>query len=77
MKGKNMKAKKQKFNIGQYFTIQYYAKKHQATITRSGLWTELCGEFISKKGVPYLIYFDVDQNGYRTATNKWKVEVRQ
>ena len=48
-----MKAKKLKFNIGQYFTIQYYAKKHQATITRSGLWTELCGEFISKKGVPY------------------------
>ena len=33
---------KQQFDIGTYFTIQYYAKKHDKTITRRGKWTEDC-----------------------------------
>lgn len=73
----NMKNKKQSFNIGQYFYIQYYARKHEATVTRAGKWTDLCRQFISKQGVPCLTYFDLDNNGYRTATHKWKVELRQ
>ena len=30
-------------------------------------------EFISKNGVPYYVYFDMDVWGYRTATTTWKV----
>ena len=33
---------KQTFDIGTYFTIQYYARKHNKTITRRGQWTEEC-----------------------------------
>ena len=35
---------KQQFDIGTYFTIQYYAKKHNKTVTRRGKWTEDCEE---------------------------------
>ena len=28
---------------------------------------------VSKKGVPYYVYFDLDVWGYRTATTSWKV----
>ena len=31
---------KQQFDIGTYFTIQYYAKKHNKTVTRRGQFTE-------------------------------------
>ena len=34
--------KKQQFDIGTYFTIQYYAQKHDKTITRRGQFTEEC-----------------------------------
>ena len=54
---------KQQFDIGTYFTIQYYAKKHNKTITRRGQWTEDCEENTHKVfGYPYLKYFDVDAN---------------
>ena len=45
---------KQQFDIGTYFTIQYYAKKHNKTITRRGQWTEEC-EYSNHKvhGFPY------------------------
>ena len=33
---------KQKFDIGTYFTIQYYANKHSKTVIRRGQWTEDC-----------------------------------
>ena len=33
---------KQQFDIGTYFTIQYYAKKHNKTVTRRAQWTEEC-----------------------------------
>ena len=66
--------KKQQFDIGTYFTIQYYAKKHNKTITRRGQFTEEC-EYGNHKvhGYPYFRYFDVDANGYRTATGQYEV----
>ena len=65
---------KQQFDIGTYFTIQYYAKKHNKTITRRGQWTEDCEENTPKEfGYPYLKYFDVDANGIRCASKSWKI----
>ena len=69
---------KQQFDIGTYFTIQYYADKHQKTITRRAKFTEEC-EFGNHKvhGYPYFRYFDVDANGIRCASKEWKItEVR-
>ena len=65
---------KQQFDIGTYFTIQYYAKKHNKTITRRGLWTEEC-EYSNHKvhGFPYFKYFDVDADGIRCASKSWKI----
>ena len=63
----------QKFDIGTYFRVRYYAKKHEKTITRKAQWNEKCKEEISKKGIPYMIYFDVDADGYRTATGRYEV----
>ena len=65
---------KQQFDIGTYFTIQYYAKKHNKTVTRRGQWTEDCEENTHKVfGYPYLKYFDVDANGIRCASRSWKI----
>ena len=32
----------QKFDIDVYFTIKYFAQKHNKTITRSAKWTKDC-----------------------------------
>ena len=69
---------KQQFDIGTYFTIQYYAKKHSKTITRRAKFTEEC-EYGNHKvhGFPYFRYFDIDKNGIRCASRAWKItEVR-
>ena len=69
---------KQQFDIGTYFTIQYYAKKHNKTVTRRAKFTEEC-EYGTHKvhGYPYFRYFDVDANGIRCASKSWKIsEVR-
>ena len=65
---------KQQFDIGTYFTIQYYADKHSKTIKRRAKFTKEC-EFGTHKvnGFPYFRYFDVDANGYRTATGQYEV----
>ena len=39
---------KQQFDIGTYFTIQYYAKKHNKTVTRRAKFTEECEYGITK-----------------------------
>ena len=62
-------------NIGQTFKITYYAKKHGKHITRQGKWTEKCQETITKLGNDIMIYFDMDADGYRTATKSWKVRL--
>ena len=64
---------KEQFDIGTYFRVRYYAKKHEKTITRKAQWDEKCKEEISKKGIPYMIYFDVDADNYRCATGKYEV----
>ena len=28
---------------------------------------------LQKKEVPYYVYYDIDKNGYRTASGNWKV----
>ena len=60
-------------NIWQTFKITYYAKKHGKHITRQGKWTEKCIERLDKLGNQIMIYFDMDAEGYRTATKSWKV----
>jgi hypothetical protein len=59
-------------NIGQTFKITYYAKKHGKHITRNAKWTEKCQERLDKLGNDIMIYFDMDAQGYRTATNHGK-----
>jgi len=65
---------KQQFDIGTYFTIQYYADKHSKTITRRAKFTEEC-EYGNHKvhGYPYFRYFDVDANGIRCASKSWEI----
>ena len=65
---------KQQFDIGTYFTIQYFAKKHNKTVTRRAQFTAEC-EFGTHKvhGFPYFRYFDVDAVGIRCASKSWKM----
>ena len=55
--------------------ITFWAKKHKKHITRNAKWTELCRYFTSKDGVPCMTYYDLDNEGYRTATTTWKVQL--
>ena len=57
------------FNLkqGTKFNITFFAKKYKKFITRSGLWTEKSVERISKDNKNLFIYFDLDEEGYRTA----------
>ena len=59
----------------QKFKITFWAKKHKKHITRNAMWTELCRYFKSKDNVPCLTYYDLDSQGYRTATTTWKVNL--
>jgi hypothetical protein len=63
----------QPFDIDVYFTIKYFAQKHNKTITRRAKWDSQCKTWNSKKGIPCMTYFDVDANGYRTATGQYEV----
>ena len=55
-------------------TIQYYANKHKSFIRRRIKWTDLCKEWVSNGGVKLLTYFDLDANGYRTASKEWFIK---
>ena len=70
----NMKGKKN-MELNKTFKITFWAKKHKKHITRNAKWTELCRYFTSKDGVPCMTYYDLDNNGYRTATTTWKVQL--
>ena len=63
----------QQFDIGTYFRVRYYAKKHDKIITRRAKWDGQCKTWNSKKGIPCMTYFDVDADGYRTATGRYEV----
>ena len=67
--------RKKEYGTNQKFKITFWAKKHKKHITRNAMWTELCRYFKSKDGVPCLTYYDLDNNGYRTATTTWKVNL--
>ena len=59
------------------FYITYYAKKHGKFITRKGQYDKPDGtkgkSFVSKNGVPCLVYWDLDNDGWRMAVGKAKV----
>ena len=55
------------------FVITYYSASDKKHITRNALWTDQCKDWISKGGGLLMTYFDVDQDGYRTASDSWKV----
>ena len=55
-------------------TIQYYAMKHKSFIRRRIKWTDLYKEWVSSTGVKLLTYFDIDANGYRTASKDWHIK---
>ena len=65
-----------KLETNETFKITYYAKKHDKTITRNAKWTDLCREWVSKTGDKLFTYYDLDNNGYRTAKGNFVVSVR-
>ena len=60
-------------NTQKTFTITYYAKKQGKHITRNAKWTDQCKYWTSKAGNKLMTYFDMDADGYRTASGSWKV----
>jgi len=67
--------RKKDMELNKTFKITFWAKKHKKHITRNAKWTELCRYFTSKKGVPCMTYYDLDNGGYRTATTTWRVKL--
>jgi len=59
------------------FYITYFAKKHAKFITRKGQYDKPDGtkgkSFVSKNGVPCLVYWDLDNDGWRMAVGEAKV----
>jgi len=54
-----------------------YTKLNGKSVTRKGKWTDKCKEFVANAGHACLIYFDLDANNYRQATNKitdWNIK---
>jgi hypothetical protein len=60
---------------GKTFTITYYSNKDRKHITRQGLWDSKSRYWTSKIGTALMTYFDIDSNGYRTASHSWKVRL--
>ena len=71
---------------GDTFYITYYAKKHQAIITRKGTWTKPNTDtqgkhFVSKDGNDIFIYWDLNAepnkngNRWRHATNPLSIKL--
>ena len=68
------------------FYITYYAKKHNAIITRKGTWTKPNTDkqgkhFVSKEGKHCFVYWDLDAtpndngNQWRMATDPMRVRI--
>ena len=57
------------------FQITYYSASDKKHITRKALWTDKCRYWLSKNGRMLMTYFDVDADGYRTASDSWKVRL--
>ena len=61
--------------VGDKFSITYFAKKYGKFITRAGLWTKQSKQWLSKKNESLFTYYDLDNEGYRTASGDfmlWK-----
>ena len=58
------------FNLkeGTKFNITYFAKKYGKFITRAGVWTDNCKEGLTKTQNYIFTYYDLDNEGYRTAS---------
>ena len=57
------------------FTITYYSASDKKHITRNALWTDKCRYWISKGGRMLMTYFDIDADGYRTASDSWSIKL--
>ena len=44
-------------------------------ITRNALWTDKCRYWTSKAGRVLMTYFDIDADGYRTASDSWSIRL--
>ena len=68
---------KAKFNII-YVPDTINGKKNieKKSVCRSGLLDDKTKIFTTTKGEVAFCYFDVDRNNYRTAKNKWTINIR-
>ena len=68
---------KAKFNII-YVPDTINGKKNieKKSVCRSGLLDDKTKVFTTTKGEIAFCYFDVDRNNYRTAKNKWTINIR-
>ena len=57
------------------FQITYYSASDKKHITRNALWTDKCRYWISKGGRMLMTYFDIEQDGYRTASDSWSIKL--
>jgi len=55
------------------FYITYYSNKDKKTITRRGKEDDKTRIDMNKAGYFYFVYYDLDANGYRTASKDWKI----
>ena len=53
----------------QYFRVRYFAKKHNDYIVRMGIVDDKMRLWEDSKEEICFTYFDLQQNGYRTAKN--------
>lgn len=64
--------KRRKMKIGTKFRIGYKAKKYNGDfIWRDAMWTEDCKIWTDKKGQTIFTYWDIANEGFRSATNDW------
>ena len=57
------------------FQITYFSASDKKTITRNALWTDKCRYWLSKSGRMLMTYFDIDADGYRTASDTWSIKL--
>ena len=57
------------------FIITYYSASDKKTIKRNALWTDKCRYLLSKNARMLMTYFDVDADGYRTASDSWSIKL--
>jgi len=56
------------------FQITYYSQKDKKTVSRLGKHDDKSRFFKSKSGRECYCYFDIEKDGYRTATDTWIIK---